>query len=98
MLLWTCLVSGAVGCPNPIGYSSTRMGAIVWMSEISAGLRDARPGERCAGRRATVEVTTGKLLAEVPLDMVQLAEDVDWSNGHAAIKLVVDWDLAALLR
>lgn len=37
---------------------------------------------------------TGKVLAEVPVEMVQLVEDVDWSNGHAYIKLIVDWNLA----
>lgn len=37
---------------------------------------------------------TGKVLAEVPVEMVQLVEDVDWSDGHAYIKLIVDWDLA----
>ena len=35
----------------------------------------------------------GMMFAEVPVEMVQLVEDVDWSDGHAYIKLVVDWDL-----
>jgi hypothetical protein len=37
----------------------------------------------------------GMTLAEIPVEMVELVEDVDWSSGHAYIKLVVDWDLAA---
>ena len=39
---------------------------------------------------------SGDMLAEVPVEMVQLVDQVDWSDGHAYIKLVVDWDLSAL--
>lgn len=41
---------------------------------------------------------SGKTLGEAPLEMVQLADAVDWSGGHASIKLVVDWDLAVLSK
>jgi hypothetical protein len=60
----------------------------------------AMPGQSsdAPGVARLVETATGKLLAEVPLDMVQLADDVDWSNGHAAIKLIVDWDIAAFQK
>jgi hypothetical protein len=37
----------------------------------------------------------GYLLAEVPVEMVQLVDQVDWSDGHAYIRLIVDWDLSA---
>jgi hypothetical protein len=40
----------------------------------------------------------GNVLAEVPLEMVQLVDQVDWSNGHAHITLIADWDLSALPR
>jgi hypothetical protein len=45
---------------------------------------------------ARVVDASGNMLAEVPVEIVQLVEDVDWSNGHARIKLTADWDLAAL--
>jgi hypothetical protein len=38
----------------------------------------------------------GKKLAEAPVEMVQLVDEVDWSDNHARIDLNVDWDLAAL--
>jgi hypothetical protein len=38
----------------------------------------------------------GNVLAEVALEMVQLVDQVDWSDGHAYITLIADWDLSAL--
>jgi hypothetical protein len=37
-----------------------------------------------------------RVLAKAPVEMVQLVEDVDWSQGRARIKFVADWDIAAL--
>ena len=39
-----------------------------------------------------------RLLAEADVEMVQLVEDVDWSNDKASIKLVVEWELSRLVR
>ncbi len=35
-------------------------------------------------------------LAEARVEMVELVDAVDWSGGHARIRLIVDWDLAAI--
>jgi hypothetical protein len=39
---------------------------------------------------------SGDVLAEVPVEMVQLVDQVDWSDGHAYITLIADWDLSTL--
>ena len=99
LLLWTCLMSAGCWLPEPYRMFVSPDGR--YRVEVWRFPQDfAMPGQAsdAPGAVRLVEVTTGKLLAEVPLDMVQLAEDVDWSNGHAAIKLVADWDLSALER
>ena len=40
--------------------------------------------------------SSGKTLAEEPVEMVQLAEEVEWTDGHVRVKLLADWDLAKL--
>ena len=40
----------------------------------------------------------GRILATAPVSMVQLVEEVDWTDEHAAIRFVADWDLRALSK
>lgn len=35
---------------------------------------------------------SGEILARVPVEMVQMADEVDWSDGRIRIKFVADWD------
>ena len=35
----------------------------------------------------------GKLLQEAPVEMVQMADGVHWTDRHVRIHLVADWDL-----
>jgi hypothetical protein len=57
----------------------------------------AMPGQSgdAPGLARLVDGATGEVLAEVLVEMAQLVDEVDWSVGHAAIKLIVDWDLSA---
>ena len=55
------------------------------------------PGQ-AGGAPGVVRLYDGsdRLLAEADVEMVQLVEDVDWSNDKASIKLIVEWDLSRL--
>jgi hypothetical protein len=99
LLLWTCVVSAGCQLPEPYRIFLSPDGR--YRVEVWRFPQDfAMPGQAgdAPGAARLVEITTGKLLAEAPLDMVQLAGEVHWSNGHASIKLIVDWVLATFRR
>ena len=37
------------------------------------------------------EIATGRVLHEVPIEMVQQFPGVEWTDGHARIKLFAEW-------
>ena len=40
----------------------------------------------------------GRILAGKPVEMVHLVEGIGWERGHARVRNIVDWDIAALQR
>jgi hypothetical protein len=61
---------------------------------LRAPLTAAMPGQAGDAPGAVrLYDSSGKLLHETKVEMVQLVDQVDWQPGRVAVKLVADWDL-----
>lgn len=95
VVVWMQLAGSHFGLYRTFDSPDGRYRVEVWRQQMDF----AMPGQSgdAPGVVRLVYAASGGVLAEMPVDMVQLVEEVDWSEGHARIKLIVDWDLAALV-
>lgn len=78
--------------PSPDGNFRVR----VMRQESFLPLMPGQSGD--AQGKAQLVDRNNRVLAEAKLEMVQLVDDVDWSDGHARIQFIADWNLSEISR
>ncbi len=82
---------------RPVEYSATnspdgRFRLVVY-SEASLLPRMPGQGGDAPGVVRLVDVTSGRTLKEMHVEMVQLVHPIDWQPGHVSVRLLLDWPL-----